>query len=204
MPAAAWDAHAHVIGDPDLFPFSPGRSYTPPPAPLSAYLAMLDRHGLAHGVLVQPSVYGVDNGCLLDALDRAGGRLFGVVVPPADACARDLEAMHRRGVRGVRCNLINPGGLSPETVVAWAPVLRALGWHVELHVAVEALANLRAFVGQFGVPVPPGPDVPANTHLPSGSMNEIAFARFEPSFAREPTIVTRSPFFRLVGFQPCR
>lgn len=153
MPDAAWDAHAHVIGETGRFPLRPGRSYTPAPAPLEAYLAMLDRHGLAHGVLVQPSVYGFDNGCLLDALDRADGRLFGVAVPPPDATAHDLEAMHGRGVRGVRCNLLNPGGLAPEVVIGWQPALAGLGWHVELHVAVEDIPDLAVVVSRFGVPV---------------------------------------------------
>ena len=148
-----WDCHAHVIGDEAQFPFVAGRAYTPAPAPLDDYLALLDRHGIARGVLVQPSVYGFDNACLLDALDRAEGRLRGIVVPPPDATVRDLEAMHRRGTRGVRVNQINPGALPVEAVVHWMPVLRALGWHVELHVDIETLPDLTAFVRQFDVPV---------------------------------------------------
>jgi predicted TIM-barrel fold metal-dependent hydrolase len=149
----AWDAHAHVIGDPAAFPFWPGRSYTPEPAPLEAYLAMLDRYGFARGVLVQPSVYGFDNRCLIDALDRADGRLFGIVVPSPDASARDLERMHRHGVRGVRCNLINPGGLGLDVAIGWQPVLQALGWHVELHIALGDLADLANLCTRIAVPV---------------------------------------------------
>jgi predicted TIM-barrel fold metal-dependent hydrolase len=151
--ASAWDAHAHVIGDQATFPMWPGRSYTPEPAPLDAYLSILDRYGFAHGVLVQPSVYGFDNRCLIDALDRAAGRMFGIVVPPPDASARDLERMNQHGVRGVRCNLINPGGLRPETVIQWRWVLRALGWHVELHVAIADLPDLAGLLPRIGVPV---------------------------------------------------
>ena len=151
--SVAWDAHAHVIGDPATFPMWPGRSYTPAAAPLEAYLAVLDRYGFANGVLVQPSVYGFDNRCLIDALDRADGRLFGVVVPAPDASGRDLERMHRHGVRGVRCNLINPGGLRPEIVIQWRWVLRALGWHVELHTAVADLPDVAGLLSRIGVPV---------------------------------------------------
>lgn len=153
VPNGSWDCHAHVIGDPSRYPLSPGRSYDPLTAPLDQYLAMLNRHGIAHGVLVQPSVYGFDNSCLLDALDRAGGRLLGVAVPPPDSTTREFEAMHRRGVRGVRCNLLNPGGLAPETVIGWQPMLRELGWHIELHIAIEAIADLRAFLERFDIPV---------------------------------------------------
>jgi len=149
----AWDAHAHVIGDPREFPFAPERSYTPEPASLDEYLAMLDRYGIARGVLVQPSVYGHDHRCLLDALDRAGGRLRGVAVPSPEATTQDLEAMHERGVRGVRCNLINPDGLSPAAVAAWKPALRAMGWHVELHIAVGQLAGWNDLIESFDIPV---------------------------------------------------
>jgi len=151
--AIAWDAHAHVIGDPREYPFAPGRGYTPPPASLDAYLAMLDRHRIARGVLVQPSVYGHDHRCLYDALARAGGRLRGIAVPSADATAQDLEAMHERGVRGVRCNLINPGGLSPAVVSAWQPALRAMGWHVEFHIAVDQMPDWTAWIQLFDIPV---------------------------------------------------
>jgi len=153
MPAAAWDCHAHVFEDRDRYPLSSGRGYEPTAAPLDDYLALLDGHGLAHGVLIQPSVYGFDNQCMLDALDRAGGRLSGVAVPAPDATARELEAMHGRGVRGVRCNLINPGGLQPAVAMRWQPLLRALGWHVELHIAVGDVDDLRPLVRQFDVPV---------------------------------------------------
>jgi len=141
-----------VMGDPREFPFAPGRGYTPEPASLEDYLAMLDRHGIARGVLIQPSVYGSDNRCMLDALDRAGGRLRGIAVPSLDAPARDLEAMHERGVRGVRCNLINPGGLAPATVAAWQPTLRAMDWHVELHISVDQLGWTEV-VESFDIPV---------------------------------------------------
>ena len=153
VPGGAWDCHAHVIGDRARYPLAPGRSYDPPDAPLETYLAMLDRRGIARGVLVQPSVYGDDNRCMLDALDRAGARLAGIAVPAPGSSPRDLEAMHARGVRGVRCNVLNPGGLDPEIVVKWQPVLRQLGWHVVLHIDVTAIAGLRAWLTGFGIPV---------------------------------------------------
>lgn len=151
--AIAWDAHAHVIGDPREYPFAPGRGYTPQPASLDDYLAMLDRHHIARGVLVQPSVYGHDHRCLLDALTRAGGRLMGVAVPSPDATTKDLAAMHERGIRGVRCNLINPGGLSPAVIYSWQPALRVLGWHVEFHIAVDRMPGWTDVIESFDIPV---------------------------------------------------
>lgn len=148
-----WDGHAHVIGDRSRYPLASGRGYEPPAAPLEDYLALLDRIGLDRGVLVQPSVYGYDNRCMLDALDRADGRLVGVAVPAPDTAPAELEALHRRGVRGVRCNLLNPGGLEPEAVIAWEPALRELGWHVAVQLAVDEIADLGSWLGRFTVPV---------------------------------------------------
>ena len=76
-----------------------------------------------------------------------------MAVPDPDATPRDLERLHERGVRAVRCNVINPGGLGLDVVRGWAPVLRALGWHVELHVLLDSVADLRTLVEGFGVPV---------------------------------------------------
>lgn len=151
VPAGAWDCHAHVI-EPERFPLAPGHAYTPPHAPLESYLALLDRYGFAHGVLVQPSVYGSDNRCLLDALDRADGRLFGIVVPPRDARPSDLEAMHERGARGIRCNLLYRDALPMEVMEAWVPVMRELGWHIEFHANITEL-DLASILERFDVPV---------------------------------------------------
>ena len=148
-----WDCHAHIIGDPSRYPLWAGRNYDPPSATLSDYLALLDRNKIEFGVLVQPSVYGYDNSCLLDALDEARGRLSGIVAPHPDTTAKEFEKWHRQGVRGVRCNLLNPGGLSPESVWRWHDVMRELNWHVELHIAVSELNDVRALIRGFEVPV---------------------------------------------------
>ena len=145
------DSHAHVIDG--RFPLWRGRGYDPQVATLDDYLGFLDRNGIAGGVLVQPSVYGFDNRCLLAALKRASGRLRGIAVPAPDTRAEELEALHRSGVRGVRCNLLYRGGLGIDTVKAWQPVLRELGWRVELQIAIETVPDLRALIERFDVPV---------------------------------------------------
>ena len=148
----SWDCHAHVIEEPARFPLWPGRGYEPPIATLDAYLKLLDRYQITHGVLVQPSVYGFDNRCMLDALDRADGRLFGVAVPAPDATPADLEAMHRRGVRAVRCNRVNAGGITVDIIAKWLPALRDLGWHVQLHLAIEQI-DLYELLNRIYVPL---------------------------------------------------
>ena len=38
-PPGAWDSHAHVFGPADKFPYTPGRGYTPPDAPVENFIA---------------------------------------------------------------------------------------------------------------------------------------------------------------------
>jgi predicted TIM-barrel fold metal-dependent hydrolase len=132
-PPGACDCHAHVFGPAGRFAYAARRSYTPPDAPLEAYLAMLDAVGLARGALVQPSVYGEDNACLLDALRRSGGRLRGVVVAdPRRLDDATVEDWTGAGVRGVRINMVTPAGLPLAEMEGIAARLAEIGWHLDL------------------------------------------------------------------------
>ena len=158
-----WDTHLHVIGDPGAFQLAPTRSYDPPSAPIEALLAHLDRLGIDRGVIVQPSVYGFDNACLIDALERSDGRCRGIAVPPPDADFAALASLHRAGVRGIRCNLLNPGGLPLETTEAWWPWMVDHRWHLQLQIDASRTdpstfglpEGLRVVVDHMGYP-PPG------------------------------------------------
>jgi len=132
MPRGAVDCHSHVFGPVARFPYASGRSYTPPESPLAAYLAMLDAAGFAHGVLVQPSVYGTDNSCLLDGLAQAKGRLRGVVVAdPRTLDARTIDEWTKLGVCGVRLNMAVAGGLPLDEMEPMAACLAEIGWHLD-------------------------------------------------------------------------
>ncbi|MFP3519012.1 amidohydrolase family protein, partial [Pseudomonas sp. SIMBA_077] len=126
------DCHFHVFGDENGQPFSPHRSYTPPPAPLEAFQRVQKTLGLSRGVIVQPSVYGADNSTTLAALKEAGSAFRGVVVIDADTDTETLWAMHRLGVRGVRVNLIFKSGVEVSDVAALAEKVAPLGWHLQL------------------------------------------------------------------------
>jgi 2-pyrone-4,6-dicarboxylate lactonase len=154
-PPGAVDSHAHIFGPLSRFPYVMPRSYTPPEAPLAAYLAMLDAIGVEHGVLVQPSVYGTDNGCLLDGLAQAKGRLRGVVVAdPRALDPRTIEEWTGLGVCGMRLNMAVPGGLPLQEMEAMGACLAEIGWHLDLIVdnaermadVAPRLAKLKAVV----------------------------------------------------------
>lgn len=157
LPALACDCHAHVIGPHAGYPLSDERIYTPPECTAQAYLAMLAAIGADRAVLVQPSVYGTDNGLLLDTLARHPDRMRGVaVIAPDDDEAR-LRDMHAAGVRGVRVNLVDrrdPAGVLPlEELHALATRVAALGWHIELLVHADQHANALPALAELAVPV---------------------------------------------------
>jgi 2-pyrone-4,6-dicarboxylate lactonase len=104
LPAGTVDSHVHVF-DPARFAYQASRRYTPGPATVDQLIALHDRLGVGRAVLVQPSVYGCDNSCLLDALGRLGPRARGVAVIDPAASKSELEDLIAAGVCGVRLNI---------------------------------------------------------------------------------------------------
>jgi predicted TIM-barrel fold metal-dependent hydrolase len=146
------DGHAHVFTQ--HLPLTAERRYAPSyDATPQDYLAMLDRHGLSHGVLVQPSFLGTDNQYLLDSLALAPQRLRGIVQadPIADLAA--LPQWHAAGIVGVRANLIGKD-TPPFDAPYWRTFLDAMAardWHLEVQVEAERLAAFGPLVLARGV-----------------------------------------------------
>jgi predicted TIM-barrel fold metal-dependent hydrolase len=160
LPPGAWDCHTHIFGPYERFALAAERSYTPPPAPVEDYLAMLDRVGLAHGVLVHPSAYGLNHEALLDALERAGSRLRGTAVATSAITDAELEAMHRRGVRALRfVETGGPGGqrfagaVGLDEFPPLAPRMKALGWHAQIWATCDTVMSGGAGMFEFEVPL---------------------------------------------------
>lgn len=148
MPAAeitAVDCHAHVFER--GLPLAAQRRHAPEfDALVDDYLALLDAHGVSHGVLVQPSFLGTDNHYFLDAVARHPRRLRGVAVVDAATPLKDLRRLHDQGVRGLRLNLVGidiPGFDSPGWQALQANV-RALDWHLEIHRDAHDLPRILA------------------------------------------------------------
>lgn len=143
FPRGACDCHAHVFGPQGRFPYAASRGYTPPDAPTADYVRMLRTIGCERAVLVQPSVYGTDNRCLVQALDSGAFEFRGVAVIDDATGDDELEAMHRAGVRGVRLNLATRGstvdlGAAPRI----AARIAALGWHLQFYLDVRRLPDV--------------------------------------------------------------
>src|SRR5687767_12225670 len=76
----ACDSHVHIIGPRSKYPMVATRAYTPPEASVAQLKALRSRIGMSRNVIVQPSFYGTDNSCMLDALAELGASARGVAV----------------------------------------------------------------------------------------------------------------------------
>jgi predicted TIM-barrel fold metal-dependent hydrolase len=159
LPEGACDCHCHVFGDRARYPLDGRRSYTPHVATLADHRAMMKACGIERAVLVQPSVYGTDNACLLDALrDAAGaGNAYrGVAVPDAATSDEELLAMDALGVRGIRLNVVNPQVLAIDDAVALCARMRPRrDWHLQVHLmlAGDGATTLARLADRVDVPI---------------------------------------------------
>src|SRR6267378_5266144 len=105
-PPGGCDAHFHVFGAAGRYPYGADLRYAPPFAPLEDFLALSKKVGLDRFVFVQPSAYGRDNRCMLDAMREVGAqKCRGIADIDENAPDAELERLHKAGVRGVRINV---------------------------------------------------------------------------------------------------
>lgn len=169
-PAGACDCHAHIIGPAARHPLGEARAYTPPDALLADYQALLDELGFERAVIVQPSVYGYDNACTLEAVRALGSRGRAIVVADPAASDAELAEMAAAGACGLRFNLVTPGGFGAEALEPMAARAAALGWHVQLYVNAAQLVELAPRIAALPCPVTLDhmgqPDLKAGTEQP--------------------------------------
>lgn len=144
LPPDACDAHCHVFGPGDVFPYAPDRRYTPDDAPKEMLKALHDHLGISRAVFVQASCHGSDNRAMLDALAWRPDHYRGVAILDANTPGTDIPIMHRAGVRGARFNFVKHLGGTPDMAV-FANIMRRikpLGWHVVLHMDAPSIIPL--------------------------------------------------------------
>ncbi|MYZ50307.1 amidohydrolase family protein [Propylenella binzhouense] len=154
VPPGAWDTHFHLF-DPARAPYAPERKYSPPPARLPDYAALMQDLGLERAMLVHANLQGDDNRPLVEILAASEGRLAGVVRLPDEADAAELAAMHAAGVRGVRF-AFNPqhGGVFDPILFERAEAICAdRGWFIELHFAPRDLPALAPRLARARAPI---------------------------------------------------
>lgn len=147
-PAGAIDAHCHVFGPSDKFPYAPERKYTPCDAPKSKLFELRDYLGFERNVIVQASCHGRNNDALVEALHSAGDRARGVAVVSPDISDKELVAMDAAGVRAVRFNFVKRlvDATPKDVFLSIADRIKKLGWHIVVYFEAPDLEELIPFL----------------------------------------------------------
>jgi 2-pyrone-4,6-dicarboxylate lactonase len=147
LPAGAVDAHCHVFGPGDKFPYAPERKYTPCDASKEQLFALRDHLGFDKNVIVQATCHGSDNRALVDALKASNGKAKGVATVNRHVTDAELQDMHAAGVRGTRFNFVKRlADFTPQDVLLEiAHRIAPLGWHVVVYFEAQDLPELYNF-----------------------------------------------------------
>ncbi|WP_233839029.1 amidohydrolase family protein [Paraburkholderia sp. ZP32-5] len=130
MYPGACDCHIHIYEE--GYPFAPGATVTPPPAPVSAYRQVQKALALTRAVVVQPSGYGFDNSCTLAAVKALGADARGVAMLPPQHDDDQIAGLHEAGIRGLRYMMIGKGLASWRDLDADAARIAPFDWHINL------------------------------------------------------------------------
>ena len=147
LPPGSVDAHCHVFGPGEQFPFAPERKYTPCDASKAQLFALRDHLGFARNVIVQATCHGADNRALVDACIAAQGKARGVATVRRSISDGELQALHDAGVRGVRFNFVKRlVDFTPkDELLEIANRIQRLGWHVVIYFEAVDLPELWDF-----------------------------------------------------------
>jgi D-galactarolactone isomerase len=164
-PPGTCDTHMHIYDR--RFPKAPTAKIEAPDASVEDYLKMRSRLGLARNVIVQPSTYGKDNRCTLEAIAAIGPSARGVAVVDEAVSDAELDRLTRLGIRGIRFFMLAGAPLPWEILETMAARVAPFGWHVQLQLDGRNLPEHEAVlqrlpatlvidhVGKFLEPVAP-------------------------------------------------
>ena len=165
FPSGSCDTHMHVYDG--RYPTASTATLFPPDALVADYRSVQAELGLDRVVVVQPTTYGLDNSCQLDAAAALGDSARLVVVVDATVTDADLAHHDAAGARGARFHMLPGGAVGWDDLRPVADRIDELGWHVQLqmdgNLLPDRLDQLLALptdlvvdhVGRFMPPPPP-------------------------------------------------
>tara|TARA_R100000365_G_scaffold1443_1_gene4981 strand:+ start:13259 stop:14125 length:867 start_codon:yes stop_codon:yes gene_type:complete len=153
LPEGACDAHCHVFGPGDIFPYSSSATYRPEDAPKERLFALHKHLGLSRSVIVQASCHGTDNRAMIDALRAGAGNYRGIAMVERDVTEAELQDLHEAGVRGVRFNFVAHLGdaANQDAVRDIVAKIKPLGWHIVVHFDSHWLKDLAPFLKELDI-----------------------------------------------------
>jgi predicted TIM-barrel fold metal-dependent hydrolase len=157
VPPNACDCHTHIFGDTQRFPLWPGRTYTPESASPDEMSELHRALHIQRVVIVNPSIYGTDNSATLFGIKARGANARGVAVIDDKTSDSDLDAMARRGIRGIRINLTNSGQTDPaiarQRFLAAVTRLQHRDWHIVMYTSLALISSIQDLVQASPLPV---------------------------------------------------
>jgi predicted TIM-barrel fold metal-dependent hydrolase len=150
-PANATDCHHHIYNA--KYPVDPTATLRPGDALVEDYRALQKRIGTTRHVLVQPSTYGTDNSCHLDALAAFGPTARMVAVVNDKVSTEELKRMHGLGVRGIRFNLAQAGATTPEMMEPLSKRVNDLGWHIQINASAAKIMEVMPILERVPSPI---------------------------------------------------
>jgi 2-pyrone-4,6-dicarboxylate lactonase len=155
LPPGSSDSHVHVFGPRARFPFAEGRNYTPSDATKEMLFALHEKLGIQHCVIVQPNCHGRDNFVTVDAVAATGGAYRGIALVGLDVSDAELKRLAAAGLCGARFHYVGHLSTGPkiDDVIAFGKRLADIGWHLQIHMAGELIAELAPSLKRSPVPV---------------------------------------------------
>ncbi len=155
LPKGACDAHVHIFGPRQRFPFAEGRGYTPADATKEMLFALHARLGIEHCVIVQPACHGTDNAVTADAIAASGKSYRGIALVTTDIADAELKRLDEAGLCGARFHYMKHlgKGASIDEVIAFGKRLADIGWHLQLHMEAGLIEDLAPAIHRSPVPV---------------------------------------------------
>ena len=150
-PPNATDCHHHIYNA--KYPVDPKATLRPGDALVEDYRALQRRIGTTRHVLVQPSTYGTDNRCHLDALAGFGPTARMVAVVNDSVSTEELKRLHALGVRGIRFNLAQAGATTPEMIEPLSTRINDLGWHIQINATAAKIMEIMPILERVPSPV---------------------------------------------------
>jgi 2-pyrone-4,6-dicarboxylate lactonase len=157
LPKGSIDTHVHVFEQ--RYPLAPGRGYNPPPSTLADLEHLHATLGIDRVVFTQPSIYGIDNSAILDGMAalnaKTPNRARSVVAISLDIKDAELAALDAAGVRGVRLNTDNKGGMpiAMDEIPDLAARIAPFGWHIEFLFPGKDIIELMPVFTALKVPI---------------------------------------------------
>ena len=150
-PPGAVDAHCHVFGPGNTFPYAPQRKYTPCDAPKEKLWELRGHLGFERNVIVQATCHGADNRALVDAMRHSNGMARGVASVRRDVTDTELRELHDAGVRGVRFSFVKRlvDVLPHDTLREIGERIQELGWHLVIYLESQDLPELYDFLSSL-------------------------------------------------------